>query len=231
MNNTRKSSSRSRRRRKNTAAEWGHLALFYILPFIVFNGLLFYLVTSRPALTCTVAETNDYLSTEVHIQITSKFPTKNLTVTMDGEPLELTKGKNRSYTAAVYKNGSIEASILNWNGMSATVFEHVNVLDDNPPSIENASIVDGILTLTVTDSQSGVDFASVHALDSAGNPIEAIEADRETNTFSYQMPSGSLSVISMDKAGNEARSTITANSGGGVQTSEEASEEQEIIAE
>lgn len=231
MNNTRRTASRRRRRQKNTAAEWGHVILFYILPFILFNGFLFYIVTTKPALTCTVGETNDYLSTQVNIQISSKFPTKDLTVTMDGEPLELTKGKNRSYTATVYKNGSIEAAVLNWNGMSATVFEHVNVLDDNPPAIENASIVDGILTLTVTDSQSGVDFASVYALDAAGERIEPVDADRSTNTFSYQMPSGTLSIISMDKAGNEARSTITANSGGNVQTSEDTPAEQEVIAE
>ncbi|MGN0158514.1 MAG: hypothetical protein ACI39W_05165 [Brotaphodocola sp.] len=224
-------STRRRRRQKNTAAEWGHVFLFYVLPFVVFNGLLFYLVTATPSLSCTVSDTNDYLSTEVHVTINTLFPTKELTVTMDGEPLELTKTKNRSYTTTVYKNGSIEASVLNFNGMSATVFEHVNVLDDNPPSIEDASVVDGVLTLTVTDSQSGVDFDSITALTSEGETIEPISVNRDTNTLSYKMDSGKLSIISLDKAGNEARSTITANSSGDVQTSEEEPTETEVIAE
>lgn len=221
--NRRRTSARHRRRQKNTAAEWRHILLFYALPFFIFNTLLFHIVTVRPALTCTVGDTNDYLSTQVHISIDSKLPTKDLTVTMDGEPLELTKDKNRSYSATVYKNGSIEATVVNFNGMSATVFEHVNVLDDNPPAIENASIVDGILTLTVTDSQSGVDFDSIYALNQAGERLEPVSQNRETNTLSYKMTSGSISVISFDRSGNEAHSTITANSSGSVDTSEDAS--------
>lgn len=222
--------SRRRRRQKNTAAEWGHVFLFYVLPFVVFNGILFYIVTARPSLTCTVSDTNDYLSTTVNVEITSMFPTKDLTVTMDGEPLELVKTKNRSYTATVYNNGSIEATVLNLNGMSATAFEHVNVLDDNPPSVENASVVDGILTLTVTDSQSGVDFDSIYALDPAGEQVGPVSVNRDANTLSYKMESGSLTVVALDKAGNEARSNITANGSGDVQTSEEAAET-EVIAE
>lgn len=232
MERTRRKSNRRRRRQKNTLAEWRQILLFYVLPFILFNGLLFYIVTAKPALTCTVGDTNDYLSTQVRISVTSKFPTKELTVTMDGEPLEMTKDKKHTYTATVYKNGSIEASITNFNGMSSTVFEHVNVLDDNPPTIENANIIDGILTLTITDSQAGVDFDSVYALDQAGERIEPLSVNRDTGVLTYKMNSGSISVISSDRAGNESHSTITANSSGGVETTEEtASAETEVSAE
>lgn len=232
MEHTRRKTNRRRRRQKNTIAEWRQILLFYVLPFILFNGLLFYAVTVRPALTCTVGDTNDYLSTQVYVNIDSPFPTKELTVTMDGEPLELVKDKNRRYTATVYKNGSIEASVTNFNGMSATVFEQVNVLDDNPPTIEHASIVDGILSLTITDSQAGVDFDSVYALNQAGERIEPLTVNRDTGVLTYKMNSGSISVISLDRAGNEAHSTITANGNGDVQTTEETtSAETEVSAE
>lgn len=232
MEHTRRKTNRRRRRQKNTIAEWRQILLFYVLPFILFNGLLFYAVTVRPALTCTVGDTNDYLSTQVYVNIDSPFPTKELTVTMDGEPLELVKDKNRRYTATVYKNGSIEASVTNFNGMSATVFKQVNVLDDNPPTIEHASIVDGILSLTITDSQAGVDFDSVYALNQAGERIEPLTVNRDTGVLTYKMNSGSISVISLDRAGNEAHSTITANGNGDVQTTEETtSAETEVSAE
>lgn len=232
MEHTRRKTNRRRRRQKNTIAEWRQILLFYVLPFILFNGLLFYAVTVRPALTCTVGDTNDYLSTQVYVNIDSPFPTKELTVTMDGEPLELVKDKNRRYTATVYKNGSIEASVTNFNGMSATVFEQVNVLDDNPPTIEHASIVDGILSLTITDSQAGVDFDSVYALNQAGERIEPLTVNRDTGVLTYKMNSGSISVVSLDRAGNEAHSTITANGNGDVQTTEETtSAETEVSAE
>ncbi len=230
MAQSRKTTNRRRRRQKNTAEEWMHVLLFYVLPFVVFNGLLFFLVTSRPSLQVTVADTNDYLSTEVHVEIKSFLPTTDLNVTMDGEPLELTKNKSRSYTATVYKNGSVEAAVKNFNGMTATVFEQVNVLDDLPPSVESASVVDGILTLTVADSQAGVDFDSIYALDASGDQIEPVSVNRDTNTLSYKIESGSIQIVALDRAGNESRSTITANNGS-VETSEETVQETEVSAE
>ncbi len=230
MEHYRKTSNRRRRRQKNTAQEWMHVLLFYVLPFIVFNGLLFFLVTAKPSLQVTVADTNDYLSTEVHVEIKSFLPTADLNVTMDGEPLELTKNKSRSYTATVYKNGSVEASVKNFNGMTAIAFEQVNVLDDVPPSVESASVVDGILTLTVSDSQAGVDFDSISAQNAAGEIVTPVSVNRDTNTLSYKMDSGSLQIVARDRAGNESLSTITAN-GGSVETSEEAVAGTEVVTE
>ena len=96
--------------------------------------------------------------------------------------------------------------------------------------MENASVVDGILTLPVTASQSGVDFDSIYALDPAGEQVGPVSVNRDANTLSYKMESGSLTVVALDKAGNEARSNITANGSGDVQTSEETAET-EVVAE
>lgn len=211
---------RSGRYQKKQGSEWTHILLFYVLPFLIFNGILFFCVTAKPKIAVTVADTNDYLSTEVTLTVKSWFPTKSVSMVIDGEEVELEKGKKRTYTTTIYKNGSIEASVVNLNGMPASVFEHVNVLDDNPPSFENTQILDGVVTLTVGDSQSGINFDSIYALNSAEQRVEPLTVDRSTNTLSFEMDPAGLHVYAQDKAGNEVQGTFTSHKEGNVETLE-----------
>lgn len=212
-----KSSYRSGGRyQKKSSGDLSGLLLFYILPFIIFNGLLFYCVTSAPKITLDLRDTNDYLASEAVMSIDSWFPTKTVSVNMDGEELELTKGKRRTYTVPVTRNGVLEATVVNLNGMSSTVFRHVNILDDNPPSFENASLEDGVLTLRVSDSQSLVNPDSVYATDSAGQQQSPLSVERIENTtdnmidyeLKFEMDLSGLHVFIQDKAGNEAQKTF-----------------------
>ena len=197
------------RYQKKQSSEWLHVLLFYVLPFLVFNSILFFFVTAKPKLELTVADTKDYLSTDITLTVKSWFPTKTVSMVMDGEQLTLTKGKKRTYTATVFKNGSIEASAVNLNGMPAAQFEHVNVLDDNPPAFESTDILDGVATLTLSDSQSGINFDSIYAMNSQEQRVEPLTVDRATNTLSYEMDSAGLHVFAQDRAGNEVQGTFT----------------------
>lgn len=230
MERYRKSSIHRSRYQKAPDDGWLHVLLFYVLPFVVFNGLLFFCVTAKPELKVTVANTNDYLSTEITVEVTSLFPSDEPVASLDGEALELVKGKNRTYTATVYKNGSIEANVRNLNGMTATTFEQVNVLDDVSPSMENTTVSDGVLTLTVTDSQSGVDFDSIYALDSSNQRVEPLSVNRSTNTLSYEMDPEGLHVYALDKAGNEVRGNFTSRKEGDKEQLESEVVEPEVTA-
>ena len=211
---------RDHRYRRKKQSEWPHILLFYVLPFIVFNSILFFCLTTKPKLSVVVEDTNDYLSTNVVLTVKSFFPTKSVSMTLDGEPLELEKGRHRTYTATVYKNGSVETSVVNLNGMPATVFEHVNVLDDNPPEFSSTDIQDGVVTLTVADSQSGINFDSIYALNSAGERVEPLSVDRASNTLSFEMDPAGLHVFARDKADNEVQGTFTSHKEGNVETLE-----------
>lgn len=211
---------KSGRYKKKQKSEWGHVLLFYVLPFLLFNGILFYCVTSRPKVTVDLADTNDYLTAEATVTIHSWFPTKSVKFSMDGVELKAEKGKKRTYTLPISKNGAIEVEVVNLNGMSNTVFEHVNILDDNPPTIENAAILDGVVTLTLSDSQSGVNFDSIYAMDSKNEKIMPLTVDRATNTLSFDMDSAGLHVYAQDKAGNEVQGTFTSHKEGSTETLE-----------
>ena len=231
MQHYRNSSIRRNRYQKNSDDGWLHILLFYILPFVLFNGLILFCVIAKPSMTISVADTNDYLSTEVTVTVTSRFPSGEPTATLDGEPLELVKGKKRTYTTTVYKNGSIEVNVKNINGMTSAAFEHVNVLDDNPPALENTSVTDGVLTLTVTDSQSGVNFDSIYALNSGNERVDPLTVNRSTNTVSYEMEQSGLQVYAMDRAGNEVHGSFTSRKEGDAETLTSEIVEPEVLSD
>ena len=94
------------------------LLLFYILPFLVINGLIFFLVTAKPKYELTVGETHDYQTTDITFSITSHMPLKTVTITMDSQPLDLVKTGNKTYQATISKNGILEIYMENFNGMA-----------------------------------------------------------------------------------------------------------------
>lgn len=206
-------------RRQNTDG-FLHVFLFYVLPFIVFNAVLFYAVTAVPKFSLNVADTNDYLTTEATLSLDSFYPTKSVQVSLDGEALEITKEKGRTYSIPISKNGVLEVVVENWNGMSSTVFEHVDILDENPPAFDTPQIIDGVVTLTVTDSQSGVDFDSIYATDSEGNQIDPLTVDRSSNTLSFEMDPNGLYVHAQDKAGLKVEARFTSHKEGDTETVE-----------
>ena len=76
--------TRTRRRRKTDSGDLRTVLLFYVLPFIVINSIIFYLFTAKPKVEITVGDTEDYLTTTATVRIRSLFPTKNLVIAKDG---------------------------------------------------------------------------------------------------------------------------------------------------
>lgn len=223
----RSSYPRTNRYRKKQNNDWITILLFYVLPFLVVNAIIFFCATTRPKIVIETADTTDYLSTEVTVTIKSWFPTKDIQFSMEGEELTAEKGKKRTYTMTITKNGAIEATVTNINGMSTTEWEHVNVLDESKPNVENTSITDGIVTFTVTDSQSGVNFDSIYAENSKGERLAPLAVDRSTSTLSFEMDPDGLHVYAQDKAGNEVLANFTSHKEGEVERLEGGVEETE----
>ncbi len=199
----------SRRHRNDDG--FAHVLLFYVLPFIVLNAIIFFLVTSTPKFTIEAGSTENYLTTQVVLTVDSHFPIRSVEVTLDGEELALEQSARRTYIAPINKNGVLEATVINKNGMSLVQYEHVDVLDDTPPVFDEAIVDNGVVTLMISDSQSGLNFDSVYALDSAGELVTPISADPLTDTFSFAIDPDGLYVHAQDWAGNEVQGTFTSH--------------------
>lgn len=195
---------------KSSANEWKEVLFFYVLPFLLFNGILFTLVASKPKVTIKVANTKDYKTTTATITVESLFPIREFSSAQEGTALALTETKKGQYTADIVRNGVIEIYAKGLNGMSIREYEHVNILDDVAPLVnETYQIQDGILTLTLEDSQSGIDYQSVFAIAPSGQTLFPLSSDRQTGVFTFPMEEEFLVIYANDLAGNGMQATFS----------------------
>lgn len=193
--------------------------LFFVLPYVVVNGIIFFLVTATPKLDLKVADTANYQTTDVTFHVNSLLPLKNLSVTLNSQPVEYTKNGS-DYTAVVSSNGTFYVETTALNGMKTSSFVNVNVIDDTPPSIDEdtCKIENGDLIFQISDVESGVDFDSIYGVYDGSKQVYPTKIDRETGTVTIPMYTDSIVLHFSDKVGNAQAGTITASSGGDTET-------------
>lgn len=211
MNQYTYSNSRSKKNTRKSDLEWKKLLLFYILPFLIVNGSIFYLAICKPKFTVAVADTKDYRTADMTFKIDSILPTRNLSIAINGDPLELEQTGKNSYKATITQNGTIEIYLESFNGMAVTKYEHVSSLDDEPPSIDSCTAENGILTVTMSDSQSGIDFSSIYATDSKGNTIKPLTIDKQNSTVTFNADPDGLTLYLKDKSGQVTEQPLIIN--------------------
>lgn len=209
-NNQQRSNRRqSGPKNRQDAGKHGFLSvlLFYVLPFILVNGFIFLAVTERPKGDITIGESSNYTSTTMELKISSLFPIKSMEVTLDGNPVEITKTGSKTYTASLNTNGALEVKLTGFNKMKTSLNEQVNVLDDTPPVIKDKMFKEGILSFRLEDSQSGVDYSSVTASNEDKPEILPLSIDRSTGLIMFEIKKENLTISAKDNIGNEMHIT------------------------
>jgi hypothetical protein len=183
------------------------ILLFYVLPFILVNGLIFLVVTEKPKGDIVIGESGDYSNTTMELKISSLLPLKSMEVTLDGTPVAMTKTGSKTFTAALSNNGALEVKLTGFNKMKAALSEQVNVLDDTPPAIKDKMFKEGILSFRLEDSQSGVDYSTVTAYNDDNPDILPLSIDRSTGLVMFEIKKENLTISAKDKIGNEMHIT------------------------
>lgn len=192
-----------------------HNLLWYVLPFIIFNLLLLFLVTASPRIELTVGDTSDYKTVDVSFKVKSLIPIRKLTTTLESQNIEFKK-EGGVYHASLTNNGALEIYVESWNGMPARQNEHIAVLDDTAPSIDEENVVmeDGKLELIAEDNISGVNYEAVYAVDEAGKKTAPLSYDKETGRITFDLEKGSLTVYLEDMAGNANQAAFSLSTSG-----------------
>lgn len=202
--------------------------LFYILPYLVINGIILILVCSSPQISVEVKDTNDYVTTQVDFTVKSLLPVKELNVSLESEPLEYEKnGKN--YTCTLDKNGTLTVDAKSINGMSRSVYTDINQMDDAAPSIDEASISysRGELSFTITDTLSGVDYEEVYGTLGDGEKVLPQKYDAATGSVTMLLPktADSIDLHYEDMVGNAGTAKISLSVAGAVSAGETTEED------
>ena len=186
--------------------------LFFIIPYLVINGLIFFLVTATPKVEIKVGDTDNYRTVKVTVTTGGLLPIKDVQITMESNPLECEKDGS-TYTAEVAQNGTVYAVVTSVNGMTSSAYADISSLDDTPPVIDETGckIENDVLTFTISDTQSGVDFDSIYATSPEGEKIVPMEVNKERGIVKIPMIANQMEIHFEDMVGNAREATITAN--------------------
>lgn len=212
---SRRSPKHSNNGRSGNENRFLHNLLWYVLPFIVFNLLLLFLATASPRIELTVGDTTDYKTVDVSLKVKSLIPIRKLTTTLESQDIEFKK-EGGVYHATLTNNGALEIYVEGWNGMPARQNEHIAVLDDTAPSIDEETVVmeDGKLELIAEDNISGINYEAVYATDDAGKRTAPVSYDKETGRITFDLEKGSLTVYLEDMAGNANQAAFSLSTSG-----------------
>ena len=189
--------------------------VFYVLPFVVVNLILFTLITASPKIELTIGETTDYKTVDISFRVRSILPIREMTVTLESQPVEVERSDG-AYRATLDSNGTLEIYAEGWNGMSVRDNEHIAVLDDAAPVIDQEDYVleDGHLEFLVSDSQSGVDFSSIYGTEADGQNVRPASYSEDTGRAVFEMEGSDVTVFVSDFAGNISQAAFSIHTNG-----------------
>ena len=189
--------------------------VFYVLPFVVVNLILFTLITASPKIELTIGETTDYKTVDISFRVRSILPIREMTVTLESQPVEVERSDG-AYRATLDSNGTLEIYAEGWNGMSVRDNEHIAVLDDAAPVIDQEDYVleDGHLEFLVSDSQSGVDFSSIYGTEADGQNVRPASYSEDTGRVVFEMEGSDVTVFVSDFAGNISQAAFAIHTNG-----------------
>ena len=187
----------------------GNVVLFYIIPFLLINLLIFFLVTLRPKFKLHIEESSDFRTAEIQVEMHPRLPLAAFEVKLDDTPLNLENLGGGHYKASVDYNGTLEVTVRYINGMHRTQYEHIGSVDDQPPLISGDELDGNMLTVSFDDPQSGINYDSIYAMDADEERVLPSSIDESENKAVFQVLTSRLEVHISDQLGHEAVANFT----------------------
>ena len=187
------------------------ILLHYVLPYLVINSIILFFVLATPKLKVNEAtETDDPAVRTLLVHVDSVLPIKEFTAKLEGKEQNFTK-ENQNYIISLTGNGNLRISAKSINGMMQVSNTQINSFDENSPVIDEDNVVlgSGYVEFTVSDDQSGVDYATIYGIDKDGDNLKPTNIDEATGKVTFSMKSNGLTVYVSDKSGNQVTGNFT----------------------
>lgn len=183
----------------------------YVIPYLIINSIILFFVLATPKLKVNEITETEYPTVRtLLVHVDSILPIKEFTAKLEGKEQNFTK-ENQNYIISITGNGNLRISAKSINGMMQVSNTQVNSFDENPPVIDEDNVIlgSGYVEFTVTDEQSGVDFATIYGIDKDGDNLKPTDIEESSGKVTFSMKSNGLTVYVSDKAGNQITGNFT----------------------
>ena len=203
----------------------------YVIPYLIINSIILFFVLATPKLKVNeITETEDPTVRTLLVHVDSILPIKEFTAKLEGKEQNFTK-ENQNYIISITGNGNLRISAKSINGMMQVSNTQVNSFDENPPVIDEDNVIlgSGYVEFTVTDEQSGVDFATIYGIDKDGDNLKPTDIEESSGKVTFSMKSNGLTVYVSDKAGNQITGNFTLEESPFPKTKEDEKEDEKEV--
>lgn len=128
---------------------------------------------------------------------------KSVTAQMDNQFVPVTQADKHAYTVKPTANGELFIQVTYFNNMVSDQAFNVTGVDRQAPEVIDSHLKSGIVTLVLSDDNSGVDYdaIAITALTGESLPVTPAMVDgKETISFPYE--GGNVDIVIPDRAGN-----------------------------
>lgn len=143
------------------------------------------------------------------IDVDTLLPVSSVYAEVDGARLLVAAAGENTYSVEPRANGTLSVTVTLINNQYQTVTVPVSDVDTEAPACSSHSQKDGKVWLTLEDSDSGVDYSSITALDQDGRQAAPLQVDEAGQTAVFSCPEHFLDVCVPDRAGNTLHLRIT----------------------
>lgn len=183
----------------------------FLIPFVVINGLIFFLFIQVPTINITKEDSSDYEESKIKFQVECLLPITEIKTYFNDSDVPYTKNGD-TYIINADENGTYKIVASALNKASSEALATVETKDVIAPTIdlENAVVTGNTLIFSVKDEQSEINYDNLYGLLENGEKISPSHIDAISGNIQFKIESGEKIIIHVeDIEGNGADITFT----------------------
>lgn len=184
----------------------------FLIPFLAINGLILFLFIQTPKIIVLEADAKDYEENKIKFTVECMLPVIDLKTYFQEQEVPYSKF-GAYYIIDATENGTYQVSATSLNKATVNSYINVETRDGEPPKINTAdAVISGnVLSVTVTDDQSGINYDNVYGINEDQSTSEPTYVDRASGTIQFDFENKKkLTIHIEDNYGNSTEATFNA---------------------
>lgn len=185
----------------------------FLFPFVIINGLILFFFIQVPTITPVDENSTEFEDSKIKFSIDCILPIININTYFEDTEIAYSKLGN-TYVVEANENGNYKIIATALNKASTQVTVTIETKDIIAPTInvDSATITSNLLSFTVSDEHSEINYDAVYATNDNGEKVSPIYIENLTGTIQFEIkPGEQLTVHIEDIEGNSTETMFVAS--------------------
>lgn len=186
----------------------------FLIPYVAINGIILFLFIQTPKIHIVDSDSAEYEDSKIKFYTESLLPIVDIKTFFQENPIAYSKF-GEYYIIDAKENGTYQIIVTSLNKATVNSYVDIEAHDSDGPviNVDEAVVMGNTLTITVSDSLSGINYDNIYAIDENGNTESPKYIDKASGTVQFQFDSKKkLTIHVEDTNGNVTEAAFNAAS-------------------